>query len=46
MLKLLSVRELPNGKPHIFSIKFCDKNGKIRFSHMRFHVEPVKWTIT
>lgn len=31
MLKLLSVRETPDGKPHIFSVKFCDKEGKIRF---------------
>ncbi len=31
MLKLLAVRELPGGKPHIFSVKFCDKKGVIRF---------------
>lgn len=31
VLKLLSVRETPDGKPHIFSIKFCDKKGTLRF---------------
>lgn len=31
MLKLLSIRETPDGKPHIFSVKFWDKNGVIRF---------------
>lgn len=31
VLKLLAIRETPAGKPHIFSIKFCDKKGKIRF---------------
>ena len=31
MLKMLSIRELPNGKPHIFSIKFVERSGKLRF---------------
>jgi hypothetical protein len=31
VLKMMAVREMPNGDPHIFSIKFCDKQGKIRF---------------
>lgn len=31
MMKMLTIRDLPNGKPHIFSVKFCDKKGKIRF---------------
>jgi hypothetical protein len=31
VLKMLAVRETPSGKPHIFSIKFCDKKGNVRF---------------
>lgn len=31
VLKLLSIREMPDGKPHIFAVKFCDKKGFIRF---------------
>lgn len=27
----MSIRELPDGKKNIFSIKFCDKKGKLRF---------------
>jgi hypothetical protein len=31
VLKMMAVRETPNGNPYVFSIKFCDKQGKIRF---------------
>ncbi|MDR0830039.1 MAG: hypothetical protein LBN95_08015 [Prevotellaceae bacterium] len=31
MLKEMSIRWLPNGKRNIFSIKFVDKEGKLRF---------------
>ena len=31
VLKMLAVREKPDGTPHIFSIKFADKKGKLRF---------------
>lgn len=27
----MSIRELPDGKKNIFSIKFCDKKGILRF---------------
>lgn len=30
-LEVMSIKELPNGKKNIFSIKFVDKEGKLRY---------------
>jgi hypothetical protein len=31
MLKEMDIRYLPNGRRHIYSVKFVDKSGKVRF---------------
>ena len=35
-LKLIGVKETPDGKKHIYSIKFADKQGVIRFFPQAF----------